>query len=205
VATPVSPSGGNYVGKVTFDASCYGPSYAFDPATPDHISWYFRADGDTGHASGLGFTIMSNTGGQWMAHVSYHLGALRIYQSGSGDVQITTASTGTWYLIELKNIDWDSDTFDIWVDGVEKVVGASFYTHVDDVSYFMNYACPSASGPAYVDDITFGFAPVGGIAELPDVGQGDSSARNFIALAGAAAALLALTAGAWYARRRWGR
>ncbi len=45
-------------------------------------------------------------------------------------------------------------------------------------------------------------APVGGIAELPDVS--DSSAPNYLALAGlAAAALVALTAGGWYARRRW--
>jgi len=46
--------------------------------------------------------------------------------------------------------------------------------------------------------------PVGGIAELLDVS--DSSAPNYIALAGlAAAALVALGAGGWYARRRWVR
>jgi protein-disulfide isomerase len=47
--------------------------------------------------------------------------------------------------------------------------------------------------------------PVGGIAELPDVaGDSGSSGPSYFALAGlAAAALLALTAGAWYARRRW--
>ena len=45
-------------------------------------------------------------------------------------------------------------------------------------------------------------APVGGLAELPDVS--DSSSPSYIALAGlAAAALVALSAGAWYARRRW--
>jgi hypothetical protein len=44
--------------------------------------------------------------------------------------------------------------------------------------------------------------PVGGIAELPDVSE--SAARSYVALAGlAAAALVALSAGAWYARRRW--
>ena len=44
--------------------------------------------------------------------------------------------------------------------------------------------------------------PVGGMAELPDAS--DSSGRNYMALTGlAAAALIALTAGAWYARRRW--
>jgi len=45
--------------------------------------------------------------------------------------------------------------------------------------------------------------PVGGIAELADVS--DSSGHNYVALAGGlAAAALALTAGTWYARRRWG-
>jgi hypothetical protein len=44
--------------------------------------------------------------------------------------------------------------------------------------------------------------PVGGVAELPEVS--DSAERNCIALAGlAAAALVALGAGGWYARRRW--
>jgi len=50
---------------------------------------------------------------------------------------------------------------------------------------------------------TASFPPpaVGGIAELPDVS--DSSAASYLAPAGlAAAALVALTAGGWYARRR---
>jgi hypothetical protein len=52
----------------------------------------------------------------------------------------------------------------------------------------VNQACP-------------GQAPVGGIAELP--GVSDSSALDYIALALLAAmVLLALTAGAWYTRRR---
>ena len=45
------------------------------------------------------------------------------------------------------------------------------------------------------------FPPVGGIAELPDVP--DSSGRNYIALAGLAAAVVALSAGGWFARRHW--
>jgi len=46
--------------------------------------------------------------------------------------------------------------------------------------------------------------PVGGIAELPEVSG--SSEPNYMALAGVvAAALVALSAGAWYARRRWNR
>lgn len=45
----------------------------------------------------------------------------------------------------------------------------------------------------------------GGVAELPDVaGSTDSPARIYVALAGSAALVL-VTAGAWYARRRWSR
>ena len=59
------------------------------------------------------------------------------------------------------------------------------------------YVFPSEPGPSTP-------TPVGGIAELPEVS--DSSAPNYIALAAlAAAALVALTAGTWYARRRWSR
>jgi hypothetical protein len=46
--------------------------------------------------------------------------------------------------------------------------------------------------------------PVGGLAELPTAGG--SSGGNYAALAGGlAAALAAITAGAWYARRRFSR
>lgn len=157
VATPVSPSGGNYVGRVTFGDSCYGAGYTLDPATPDYVSWYFRADGDTGHPSGLALHWYGESG-LTMASIGYRNGALR-YHPEPGVIynEIMPASTGTWYLIELKNIDWDTDTFDIWVDGVEKVVGVPFLQDVDDVRIIQNYACPSASGPSYVDDITFGF------------------------------------------------
>jgi len=55
-------------------------------------------------------------------------------------------------------------------------------------------------GRAYV--FLSGTAPVGGIAELPDIS--DSSPVSYVALAAlAAAALVAIGAGAWYARRRW--
>ena len=53
--------------------------------------------------------------------------------------------------------------------------------------------------------------PVGGIAELPDIAQrsgsvADASVRESAALAfGLAAMLVAVTTGAWYARRRWGK
>jgi hypothetical protein len=46
-------------------------------------------------------------------------------------------------------------------------------------------------------------APVGGIAELPAVSDSGAGNRTILAALAVAAGLLALTAGAWYARRRW--
>ena len=72
--------------------------------------------------------------------------------------------------------------------------------------YAQCFDCCLKMGPSPLDCLLFcrqKFPPpsVGGIAELPDVS--DSSGRNYIALGGlAAAALVALTAGGWYARRR---
>jgi hypothetical protein len=64
-----------------------------------------------------------------------------------------------------------------------------------------------ATGNTSEFSVPMAYSPaVGGIAELPDVAQGNSSARNFIVLAGfVAVTLLALTAGAWYTTRRRGR
>ncbi len=154
VTSPTSPSGGDYVGRVSFNSSCYGPAYPFEPATPDYVSWYFRADGDTGHPSGLAVFLRSTDGP--FAQISYHQGELR-YRSPGGYTPIMAAATGTWYLIELKDIDWDTDTFDIWVDGVERALGASFMTAgVSDIRLVQNYSCPWATGPSYLDDITIG-------------------------------------------------
>jgi hypothetical protein len=66
--------------------------------------------------------------------------------------------------------------------------------------------CPSAWNPdqADTDGDTWGDPcdPVGGIAELPDVGG--SSGPPCAAIAGGlAAAVVAIAAGGWYARRRW--
>jgi hypothetical protein len=68
------------------------------------------------------------------------------------------------------------------------------------------------AGAAYVFEQQAGPAGVGGIQALPEVAasassaadSSDSSARIYGALAGGlAAAVVAITAGTWYARRRW--
>ncbi len=77
-----------------------------------------------------------------------------------------------------------------------------------DVDTF-DYFHPSISGQAGIAaltwSVTFDFpwflGPAGGIAELPEVPG--SSQPPYALAGGLAAAIVAITAGAWYARRRW--
>ena len=100
-------------------------------------------------------------------------------------------------------LDPDTDADDV-SDGPDDPDGeGSIITGPDNCSldYNPGQADSDGDGTGDVCDST-PFFPVGGIAELPDVSG--SSGRNYVALAGlVTAAVLALTAGAWYARRRW--
>jgi hypothetical protein len=75
-------------------------------------------------------------------------------------------------------------------------------SEVSDLDYFH----PSITGQANLARLTWSvtydfYGPVGGIAELPDGSA--SPERNYVALAAlAAAAVVALGAGEWYARRQ---
>ena len=83
----------------------------------------------------------------------------------------------------------DQFGWSVAVSGDTAVVGA-----------YQEDAGGSQAGAAYVFQQPV--APVGGLAELPDVAG--SSGPNYAVLAALAGlALVALTAGAWYARRRW--
>jgi hypothetical protein len=91
--------------------------------------------------------------------------------------------------------DWSTQTVDsAGVVGTNTSIavdanGEPMISYSDDTNLDLKFA--TASPPA----------PVGGLAELPDASV--SSAPDYIALAALAAALVALSAGAWYARRRW--
>jgi len=153
-----TPNDGDYVGKVTFGTSCWGPSTSFDPIAAGSVSWLFYAAGSTTHPSGLAVVVRTNLPEPLMAVISYHSGSLR-YQAASAPLYrpIQSATPGAWYRIELKNIDWVLGTFDIWVDGAQKVVAAPFLQHQSTpgaaVTGLGNYACPGGTFNTYIDDL----------------------------------------------------
>jgi hypothetical protein len=66
---------------------------------------------------------------------------------------VCSVSIDTWHLLELKNIDWNAGTFDIYLDGILRKEGAGMETS----AYGDGYMCYSvgSSGPSefWIDDI----------------------------------------------------
>lgn len=112
-----------------------------------------------------------------------------------------SASYNTWYT--MKVVVEGSD-MTVYVDDqpilsatdAEFAAGKIGLYQVKSIARYDNVLVTALESPAP--------PAVGGIAELPDVA--DSAGRNYVALAGlAAAGVVALTAGTWYARRQWSR
>ena len=106
------------------------------------------------------------------------------------------------------NGDGVSDLFHITADGQTVTI---WYGNPDNTFYVLGNQYPWSGystygdwkGDSWLKATPTAPASVGGIAELPDAAQGDSSADSFTPLAGLAAlSLLTLAAGNWYARRR---
>ena len=88
--------------------------------------------------------------------------------------------------------------------GVGAVLQGSEIRITDDLANVLFSADNTDSGLTLDLEVQRALISVGGLAELP--GVAGSSSLNYIAVAGlAAVALVALSAGGWYARRRWGR
>jgi hypothetical protein len=137
------------------------------------------------------------------------------YVSGSAVLapDSVVGQTLTWLLPIVSIGDIYDFYLDVTVDPPAGLVLADVYpdSRVDYDDYQGNpQSLPFPETFVYVEACSP--SPVGGIVELssgtsaPSAHQSDTAAFPYMALAGAAAAaLLALTAGAWYARRRWVR
>ena len=157
VTDPVNPNGGTYVGQTDLAATsdCYGQWRSLGHQTPDHFSYDFLSEGDTGHPSGVAVSLRSSDG--TMTLISLHQGNLRWAEGGGVYHTIMAASLDTWYRIELRNIDWVLGTYDIWVDGVEQYVGATFMDPVTYMDTIQLYGCPSYTDAVVsLDNIAFG-------------------------------------------------
>ena len=79
-------------------------------------------------------------------------GALWFVQSSNNRVLTPTYTLGQWYEIELKNINFSTYTFDVWLDGVEKFTDLTFTNNVPEIDN-MRVATLYTTTLSYIDYI----------------------------------------------------
>jgi len=172
----------------------------------DNHFWFCLGSPSNGCDGGVATTVRSTTIAA--PDVWYHVAAVKGSQTIS--IYIDGAPEDSKPLPSFV----DTDSAGLFIGYYEGFEPSLMYGRVDEVEIF-DRALTSPEIQAIYNAGAAGKckspSPVGGIAELPDVAPAQASwanprAGSYGALAGGAAAVVVvLVAGAWYARRRWGR
>jgi hypothetical protein len=151
-----SPAVGNYCFTQTGSSGHYtGTMATFTPATPPTLEFWVKTSTTT---AANAYLILgdANTSTNQGILFSYFTssGTYRIYSGSFGDYSVP-ATPNTWIHVELRNINFTTKTYDIWINGVLGQTNFGFRsqstTSVDRI-YLYNYS----AGTAYYDDIIVG-------------------------------------------------
>ena len=157
-ASNVMPAEGVYSCKIDGGgAFMQGISTSFTSITPSTMSWYIKPTG-SGQSNYLVAGDATITASRSMVFCYWNGATNEIVFTGASPASTfkTTATVNVWHLIELKNINFTTHTFDIWVDGVLKQATFAFRSSLvntlESVHLFNREAGTSGSW----DDIKFG-------------------------------------------------
>lgn len=93
-----------------------------------------------------------NSSGTPVISVAFSNGEIEAYE-GTTLTNIESYTLGSWYHIEV-DVDTASQTFTLYVNGVEKVFGASFRASAPSINSLAFYANSSNYGDAFVNNVT---------------------------------------------------
>lgn len=105
--------------------------------------------------SGTGYFCLPylyNSSGSPVISVAFSNGEIEAYE-GTTLTNIEAYTLGSWYHIEV-DVDTASQTFTLYVNGVEKVFGAGFRASAPSINSLAFYANSSNYGDAYVNNVT---------------------------------------------------
>jgi Neuraminidase (sialidase) len=164
----------------------YWPQVTTDSAGNWVAVWY--SEDSLGGTIGTNWDILvarsTDNGATWTAPAALNTDAATDSRDDYGP-QVTTDGGGNWVVV------WYS------------AAPAGYYSVTDrDILYATEYISPYPSVGGVVEIQVDGSGPAVGVGADS---SGGWAGRNYAALAALAAALVALGAGGWYARRRWGR
>ena len=164
-----------------------GLKATFQPAQPNYVSWWAKSSSTSIHD---GYMVIgdANTGnGNNGVCFSYfqNTGILRVIGNATYQIPYTA---NTWYFFELKNIDYVTKTFDIWIDGTFRQSMGFRTATSSDINQVNLYNWQSST--SWFDEIVIGgsnittsFAPVNPAC------NGDSSGTATLTTSGGTGAL----------------
>jgi hypothetical protein len=156
--------------KTTAVSGGYDGIYrTFSALQPTNISWYSRTTTST--ATGANYapyiTLGSSTAASnaLLSHYIYRTSGSvttgTMYLSAGGSCSSVTITTGininTWYLIEFRNINWSTRTFDYYVDGVQRPAAGTSCTFQNTGTSVsrLDLSVYSSNTTGLVDEIVF--------------------------------------------------
>ncbi len=131
----------------------------FTPTSPSAISYYIKTNNTstTGAATIIiGDSSTYSGGNSGMYFVNYFNGNLRVIGSS---IYMHPASNNTWYLLEYKNIDWTTQSSDLYINGQLIFSNFGFRNYFSDIcKIILSNGTFNSSGSTYSawDDIYIG-------------------------------------------------
>ncbi len=165
--TTNAPEGSRYLELGGYGSVYNGLLGSFTPSQPTSYSYYTKTDSYTSY-HGYNFLGGLDQYGSFReifySYFRYNDLRLVYRQNGYYNTYYHTISTGSWAKIELKNIDFTNETYDIYVDGVAVVTAAEFLisvTELSEIRIYNNYTATvgldkvELSSLDLLDNVTF--------------------------------------------------
>lgn len=173
--TPV----GNFHAQLVGGGTHYsGASLNFPPSNPTYISWWAKTDSSALNNS---YVVIGD------ANTSTNNGVVFFYFKSTGTMMFYNgivnyeipAQPNVWYHIELKNIDYNTKTFNIYIDGQLMRPGHQFRSQSTSSLSQLHLYNFNSGATGYYDQIVMGSEPVvgtGGVEPVSCNGGADGKA-----------------------------
>jgi hypothetical protein len=133
--------------QVTGSTAHYSGIYrAFSPAlTPTHIAWWARSSSTTTADT---YFVIHSSGGTGLTYqlAFFYFNSTGYIAAADSPGDFYAYAANTWYYLELRNINYTTHRFDIYVNGALVTASAPFRANVSNVGRIDLYNFASATG-----------------------------------------------------------
>lgn len=151
--TTSAPAVGSYCLEQNGSSGHYqGTSTSFAPQQPSYVSWWAKSNNVTNATAYfvIGDANCGN-GNNGIMFCYMYQGTFRF----AGSTSLTpSCAANTWYFFELRNINFTTQTFDIWIDGNLVAANATFRNSATEMSRIHIYNFQAGTG--WWDDVVVG-------------------------------------------------